>query len=180
MSNDLAALDRARWLATQGRDPAAHYQHSEMAYNYRLSNVLAGIGRGQLRLLPERVEQRRAIFERYRHGLHDVPGIDWMPEPNWSRSNRWLSVCTFDPDSIGMHPYTIMRRLQQHEIETRPVWKPMHMQPLFQSAPYYAHDEHQSVSDRLFLTGLCLPSGTGMAAADQDRVIAALRQVLDA
>ena len=180
VSNDLAALDRARWLATQGRDPAAHYQHSEMAYNYRLSNVLAGIGRGQLRLLPERVEQRRAIFERYRHGLHDVPGIDWMPEPNWSRSNRWLSVCTFDPDSIGMHPYTIMRRLQQHEIETRPVWKPMHMQPLFQSAPYYAHDEHQSVSDRLFLTGLCLPSGTGMAAADQDRVIAALRQVLDA
>ncbi len=180
VSDDLEALDRARWLATQGRDPAAHYQHSEMAYNYRLSNVLAGIGRGQLRLLPERVEQRRAIFERYRNGLHDVPGIGWMPEPNWSRSNRWLSVCTFDPDAIGLHPYTIMRRLQQHEIETRPVWKPMHMQPLFQDAPYYAHDEQQSVSDRLFLTGLCLPSGTGMSEADQDRVIAALRQVLDA
>lgn len=180
VSNDLAALDRAKWLATQGRDPAAHYQHSEMAYNYRLSNVLAGIGRGQLRLLPARVEQRRAIFGRYRNGLHDIPGLAWMPEPNWSRSNRWLSVCTFDPDVIGLHPYAIMRQLQQHEIETRPVWKPMHMQPLFRDAPYYAHDDDQSVSDRLFLTGLCLPSGTGMAEADQDRVIAAIRQVLGA
>ncbi|MDF1720359.1 MAG: aminotransferase class I/II-fold pyridoxal phosphate-dependent enzyme [Minwuia sp.] len=180
VSNDLAALDRAKWLATQGRDPAAHYQHSEMAYNYRLSNVLAGIGLGQLRLLPARVEQRRAIFDRYRNGLHDVPGMDWMPEPNWSRSNRWLSVCTFDPDVVGLHPYAIMRQLQQHEIETRPVWKPMHMQPLFRDAPYYAHDEDHSVSDRLFLTGLCLPSGTGMVAADQDRVIAAIRKVLGA
>lgn len=180
VSDDLEALDRARWLATQGRDPAAHYQHSEMAYNYRLSNVLAGIGRGQLRLLPERVEQRRAIFERYRNGLHDLPGIGWMPEPNWSRSNRWLSVCTFDPDAVGLHPYAVMKRLQGHGIETRPVWKPMHMQPLFRDAPYYAHDEQHSVSDRLFLTGLCLPSGTGMSVADQDRVIAALRQVLAA
>lgn len=178
VGEDQDLLAEARRLSTQARDPASHYQHSVTGYNYRLSNVLAGIGRGQLKALEDRVDRRRAIFERYREGLGSLPGIGWMPEPEWSHSNRWLSVITFDPARIDRHPYAVMRGLRLRNIETRPVWKPMHLQPLFRGADYYPHSERESVSDRLFLTGLCLPSGTGMTDAEQDRVIEALAEAV--
>lgn len=171
---DTDLLAEARRLSTQARDPASHYQHSSVGYNYRLSNVLAGIGRGQLKQLGERVARRRAIFDRYREELGTMPGIGWMPEPDWSMSNRWLSVITFDPDQVAETPYTIMRRLRESNIEARPVWKPMHLQPLFRDADYEPHSQTRSVSDELFLTGLCLPSGSGMSDAEQDRVIEAI------
>lgn len=175
---DTELLAEARRLSTQARDTASHYQHSTVGYNYRLSNVLAGIGRGQLKQLEERVARRRAIFDRYREELGAVSGIGWMPEPEWSTSNRWLSVITFDPDQIAETPYTIMRRLRESNIEARPVWKPMHLQPLFRNAEYEPHSDTRSVSDELFLTGLCLPSGSGMTAAEQDRVIEAIAAVV--
>ncbi|ANK80439.1 MAG: aminotransferase [Rhizobiales bacterium NRL2] len=178
VGGDREMMAEARRLATQARDPASHYQHSTIGFNYRLSNVLAGIGRGQLKALDDRVARRRAIFERYREGLGDLPGVGWMPEPEWSRSNRWLSVITLDPDRTDRHPYAIMRLLRQRNIETRPVWKPMHLQPLFRGADYFTHSERQSVSDRLFLTGLCLPSGTGMTDDEQGRVIDALTEAV--
>jgi len=178
VGEDLDMLAEARRLSTQARDTASHYQHTVTGYNYRLSNVLAGIGRGQLKALPDRVARRRAIFERYQQALSSIEGVDWMPEPDWSHSNRWLSVITFDPARIGANPYAIMRQLRTRNIETRPVWKPMHLQPLFRNADYFPHEEHRSVSDELFLSGLCLPSGTGMTDEQQDSVIDALGEVL--
>lgn len=178
VGDDTDMLAEARRLSTQARDTASHYQHTVIGYNYRLSNVLAGIGRGQLKALPDRVARRRAIFERYAAGLAGIDGLNWMPEPSWSFSNRWLSVATFDPERIGLHPYAIMRQLRTRNIETRPVWKPMHLQPLFQGADYFPHSHDRSVSDELFLSGLCLPSGTGMTDEQQDSVIAAIREVL--
>ncbi|WP_416900128.1 MAG: DegT/DnrJ/EryC1/StrS family aminotransferase [Minwuia sp.] len=180
VSDDLDALALARKLATQGRDPAEHYQHSQMAYNYRLSNVLAGIGRAQLHKLDDRVAARRRIFARYRDGLADLPAVGWMPEPNWSRSNRWLSVCTFDPAQTFVTPADVMLALRAEKIEARPVWKPMHLQPLFDGAPYWPHADGNSVSDRLFATGLCLPSGSALSEAQQDRVIGVMRKALGA
>lgn len=178
VGEDLDMLAEARRLSTQARDQASHYQHTVTGFNYRLSNILAGIGRGQLKALPDRVARRRAIFQRYADELSGIDGVDWMPEPEWSLSNRWLSVATFDPARIGLHPYAIMRQLRTRNIETRPVWKPMHLQPLFRGADYFPHAEDRSVSDELFLSGLCLPSGTGMTDAQQDSVIAAIREVL--
>lgn len=178
VGEDLDMLAEARRLSTQARDQASHYQHTVTGYNYRLSNVLAGIGRGQLKALPDRVARRRAIFDRYSEGLGGIDGLDWMPEPDWSYSNRWLSVATFNPQQIGQHPYAIMRQLRTRNIETRPVWKPMHLQPLFKGKDYFPHAEDRSVSDELFLSGLCLPSGTGMTDAQQDSVISAIREVL--
>lgn len=178
VGEDLDMLAEARRLSTQARDQASHYQHTVTGYNYRLSNILAGIGRGQLKALPDRVARRRAIFARYEKGLSGIDGLDWMPEPDWSHSNRWLSVATFNPERIGLHPYAIMRQLRTRNIETRPVWKPMHLQPLFKRTDYFPHTEDRSVSDELFLSGLCLPSGTGMTDAQQDSVISAIREVL--
>jgi dTDP-4-amino-4,6-dideoxygalactose transaminase len=178
VGDDLDMLAEARRLSTQARDAASHYQHTVTGFNYRLSNVLAGIGRGQLKALPDRVARRRAIFARYVEGLAGIDGLGWMPEPAWSYSNRWLSVATFDPERIGLHPYAIMRQLRTRNIETRPVWKPMHLQPLFKGTDYFPHSEDRSISDELFLSGLCLPSGTGMTDAQQDSVISAVREVL--
>ncbi|WP_417516770.1 DegT/DnrJ/EryC1/StrS family aminotransferase [Minwuia sp.] len=178
VSDDLEALALARKLATQGRDPAEHYQHSTMAYNYRLSNVLAGIGRAQLVKLEDRVSRRRTIFDRYRDSLADIDAIAWMPEPNWSRGNRWLSVCTFDPGKTAVTPERMMLALRAEKIEARPVWKPMHLQPLFEGVPYYPHEDGYSVSDRLFETGLCLPSGSALTEAQQDRVIDIMRRTM--
>ena len=171
VSDDLDLLAAARKLATQARDDAAHYQHSQIGFNYRLSNILAGIGRAQLRLLDDRVARRRAIFERYRDSLGGLPGVGWMPEPEWSLSNRWLTVITLDPDRAAATPQQLMTALNQRNIESRPVWKPMHLQPLFEGRDYFAHGDNDSVSGRLFATGLCLPSGSGMTEAEQDRVI---------
>lgn len=178
VSADGDLIEKAKYLATQAKDPAPWYEHREVGYNYRMSNVLAGIGRGQLRLLEERIEARRAVFERYREGLEGVRGLRWMPEASFGRATRWLSVCELDVEECASEPQEIISALARRGIEARRVWKPMHRQPLFAGCPYYPHEEGASFSDRVFERGLCLPSGSGMSAADQARVIRSLRTVL--
>jgi dTDP-4-amino-4,6-dideoxygalactose transaminase len=176
VSDDKALVDKARFLSTQARDPAPHYQHSEIGYNYRMSNILAGVGRGQLHVLQQRVEARRAVFARYRELLADVPVIRWMPEPPWSYSTHWLTACTLDP-AVGMDSAELIRRLASELIEARPLWKPMHLQPVFAQCDYFAHGA-QSVSDRLFAQGICLPSGSNMSEAQVERIAETVRKLL--
>ncbi|WP_213585726.1 DegT/DnrJ/EryC1/StrS aminotransferase family protein [Paenibacillus sp. J2TS4] len=171
VSDDLEALEQARFLATQARDPARHYQHSEMGYNYRLSNVLAGIGRGQLRVLEDRVEARRRVFQAYYDAFSDVEGVQFMPEAAFGRSTRWLTTMTIDRQAHGVSPAELVDALAAQQIEARPVWKPLHLQPLFSGCPYYEHEPGESVSDRLFENGLCLPSGSNLSPEDQYRVV---------
>lgn len=180
VSDDAALVARARKLSTQAREPAAHYEHREVGFNYRMSNVLAGIGRGQLRVLDARVAQRRAVFARYREALADVPGLRWMPEPAGFESTRWLSCFTLDGADTPARTAALMQRLARHAVEARPVWKPMHLQPLFAGAPYFPHAPGQDVSAALFAAGVCLPSGSNMDEAQQERVIALLREALTA
>ncbi|QJF52890.1 aminotransferase class I/II-fold pyridoxal phosphate-dependent enzyme [Roseobacter ponti] len=171
-------IRRAQKLATQGRDPAEHYQHSEIAYNYRMSNVLAGIGRGQLEVLRDRVTARREIHDRYVSGLGDIPGVSFQSELPGTLGNRWLTVISLDPDETGVHAYQLMRSLRTSGIETRPAWKPMQMQPLLRGAEFEPHSETLAVGPGLFLRTLCLPSGSAMTARQQDGVIASVRDVL--
>ncbi|MBL9119701.1 MAG: DegT/DnrJ/EryC1/StrS family aminotransferase [Phycisphaerae bacterium] len=180
LSDDASLVEQARFLSTQARDPAPHYQHSVIGFNYRMSNILAGVGRGQLRVLDERVESRRAIFDRYREVLGDLPGLRFMPEPSWSRSTRWLTACTIDPKVIGMTRERLVERMSAERIEVRAVWKPMHLQPVFGECRYVTHGagDGGSVSDRLFENGLCLPSGSNMTPIQQERVIETLRGLL--
>lgn len=180
ISDDAEGIERARFLSTQARDKAPWYQHSELGYNFRMSNVLAGIGRAQLRLLENRVAARRAVFERYRLALEGVPGIALMPEPEWSFSTRWLTVITVDPTAAGVTYTEIMDALSGHNIESRPVWKPMHLQPVFEKAPYYSHSPESDISAGLFERGLCLPSGSNMTEEDQERVIEVILSVIAA
>lgn len=174
VSEDIEALKKARFLATQARDPARHYQHSEIGYNYRLSNVLAGIGRGQLRVLDARVKARRAVFERYFEAFSEVEGIKFMPEASYGQATRWLTAMTVDPQICGKTAIEIMEALELKNIEARPVWKPLHMQPLFKDCPYYSHSPGTSVSEYLFEKGICLPSGSSLTVEEQDRVIACI------
>jgi pyridoxal phosphate-dependent aminotransferase EpsN len=140
VSNDFNLIKRARYLATQARQPARHYEHTETGFNYRMSNVLAGIGRGQLEVLEERVEARRAVFERYREALEGMAGFDFMPEAGFGRSTRWLTVLTVDPEICGVSRDDIIDALEVENIEARPVWKPMHLQPLYKGCRYYIHE----------------------------------------
>ena len=179
LSNDEEAIARARFLATQARDPAPWYQHSTLGWNYRLSNVLAGIGRGQLVHLDERIAARRRIFDRYVEALGEVQGLSFMPEPSWSCSNRWLSAVLLTAP-IKDSPLSVLERLESCNIEGRPLWKPMHLQPIFKGADYWPHEPGRDVSGDLFGRGLCLPSGTAMTEQQQDRVIAAVREAVDA
>jgi dTDP-4-amino-4,6-dideoxygalactose transaminase len=178
VSADGELVERARFLATQARDPAPDYLHTLVGYNYRMSNVLAGIGRGQLRVLDERVAARRRVFERYVEGLADIDAIDWMPEPSYGRSNRWLSCALLRPGVSPLGVPELIAALGAERIEARHVWRPMHRQPLFEGCAYYSHEREQSVSDFLFEQGLCLPSGSNMTEAQQTRVIAAIREAL--
>ncbi|QNU28076.1 aminotransferase class I/II-fold pyridoxal phosphate-dependent enzyme [Geobacillus sp. 46C-IIa] len=171
VSDDVDALQRARFLATQARDPAPHYQHSQMGYNYRMSNIVAGIGRAQLEVLDERVKTRRAIFDRYVQALGKIDGIHFMPELQGTISNRWLTALTIDQQKLGVTPMDIINTLAVENIEARPVWKPLHLQPLFAGVRYYPHEEGWSVSDDLFANGICLPSGSSMTVEEQNRVI---------
>jgi len=177
VADDPAVVQRARKLATQARESAAHYEHVEIGFNYRMSNVLAGIGRGQLRVLEQRVSQRRQVFEIYREALSDQPQVSWMPEPPGYRSTRWLTCFTLLGSDAGQRRDLVLRSLERHSIEARPVWKPMHQQPLFHGAPYFAHDSGD-VSAGLFEAGICLPSGSNLTAAQQGRVIEQLRRAL--
>ena len=161
----------ARKLSTQARDPAPHYQHSEIGYNYRMSNILAAIGRGQLELLPERILARRRIFNYYQQALSDLPGIQFMPEASWGRSTHWLTVITIDPETFGADRETVRLALEEQNIESRPVWKPMHLQPVFAECNHVGG----AVAEELFERGLCLPSGSAMTERDLQRVTTAIR-----
>jgi pyridoxal phosphate-dependent aminotransferase EpsN len=149
-----------------------------MGFNYRMSNIVAGIGRGQIRVLDERVKARRAVFDRYQEALGNVPGIGFMPEAFYGRCNRWLTVMNLDPNIISVQPMDIINALAAENIESRPVWKPMHLQPLFAGCRYFTHEETESVSDRIFNEGLCLPSGSDLQTEEQDRVIICMKKLL--
>ncbi len=179
VSNSLELIERARFLATQARDPAPYYQHSVVGFNYRMSNILAGVGRGQLKVLEERVLARRAVFETYRKELAGLVSIEWMPEPAWSYSTHWLSTCTIRPEAAGISASELIERLSADMIEARPLWKPMHLQPVFNKCSYFTHSEY-SVSDLLFEQGICLPSGSNMSEDSIERVIKSLRRWLSA
>lgn len=178
ISNNEEQIQKARFLSTQARDPALHYQHSEIGYNYRMSNIVAGIGRGQLEVLDERVEARRANFKRYEDAFGSIDGINFQPELKDTYSNRWLTALTIDPDKTGVTRTEIIEKLEESNIEARPVWKPMHLQPLFEEYAYYSHEEDKSVSDRLFEYGLCLPSGSSLGERQQYQVINLLNELL--
>lgn len=171
ISNDVEALERARLLATQAKDPAPHYEHSEIGYNYRMSNILAGIGRGQLEVLEDRVRARRAIYKRYYESLSFIPGFYFMPELENTRSNRWLTTLTIDENESGTSSGKLLRTLAEENIEARPMWKPLHLQPLFKGKKYYPHSKNEDMSQYLFQSGICLPSGSNMLEEDQQRVI---------
>jgi pyridoxal phosphate-dependent aminotransferase EpsN len=170
VSDDTSLIERARFLATQARDQAQHYQHSVTGYNYRMSNILAGIGRGQLEVLEQRVQKKREIFHRYAMELGAIPGIRFMPEAGYGKSSRWLTALTIDPDA-SVRPQAVMAALAENNIESRPVWKPLHLQPVFRGCQYYPYKPGENVSERLFASGLCLPSGTNLSAVDQSRVM---------
>ncbi|WP_462411173.1 DegT/DnrJ/EryC1/StrS family aminotransferase [Neobacillus sp. Marseille-QA0830] len=170
ISNDMESLQKARFLATQARDPARHYQHSKVGFNYRMSNILAGIGRGQLEVLDERIRARRRIFEIYKQELADLP-LSFMPELHDSFSNRWLTSFTINQENVNLSTSELLSALENENIEARPVWKPLHLQPLFAGCQYYSHTSEKSISDTLFQNGVCLPSGSNLTIEDQMRVI---------
>jgi pyridoxal phosphate-dependent aminotransferase EpsN len=173
VADDPDLVAKARFLATQARDPAPHYQHSEIGYNYRLSNVLAGIGRGQLLVLEERVAARRRNFETYQEAIGKLPGIEFMPEAAFGKSTRWLTCITIDPDLFGCDREQVRLALAAEQIEARPVWKPLHLQPAFADCEYIGG----TVAEDLFDRGLCLPSGSNLTTQDLERVIRAIEGV---
>jgi dTDP-4-amino-4,6-dideoxygalactose transaminase len=171
VSDNAELVAKAKFLATQARDTAPHYQHSEIGFNYRLSNVLAGIGRGQLQVLPERVNARRKNFEVYYQALGHLPGIQFMPEADFGRSSRWLTCLTIDPDKAGIDRERIRFALAEENIEARPVWKPLHLQPVFKDCQVIGG----TVAEALFKQGLCLPSGSNLTDEELSRVIAPIK-----
>ena len=200
VSDDKDLINKVKFWATQARDPEIYYQHSELGYNYRMSNVLAAIGRGQLRVLDERVARKREIFNRYAAALGDLPGVEFMPEAEYSseaageaksckreavscklgdssenirncRASRWLSCLMIDADAAGVDRDFVMTELEKENIESRPTWKPMHLQPLYKDCKIIGGQ----VAEELFAKGLCLPSGTGMTDAELERVIKIVR-----
>ena len=173
VSDDPDLVSKARFLATQARDPAPHYQHSEIGYNYRLSNVLAGIGRGQLRVLEQRVQARRRNFEVYQQALGKLPGIEFMPEAAFGRATRWLSCITINPAEFGANREQVRSSLAEQQIEARPVWKPLHLQPVFAGCESIGG----AVSEDLFKYGLCLPSGSNLTNEDLEQVILAITRI---
>jgi pyridoxal phosphate-dependent aminotransferase EpsN len=167
VSSDQELVERARFLATQARDPFPHYEHSHVGYNYRMSNLLAAVGRGQLAVLAERVKSRRRNFDFYSKHLGHLDGVDFMPEPEGYFSTRWLSALTIDENKFGTSREDLRLALEQHNIESRPVWKPMHMQPVFQDC----RSRTRFVSETLFRDGLCLPSGSALTEEQLKRVV---------
>ena len=166
VSHDPVAIERASFLASQARDPAPHYEHSTLGYNYQMSNLLAGVGRGQLRVLDNRIRARQRNFDHYSRQLGALPGLEFMPEADFGRATRWLTCATIDPEISGTTRDQLREALESHEIEARPVWKPLHLQPL--------HSECRTiggtVSEELFEDGLCLPSGSNLSTVDLDRI----------
>ena len=200
VSDDRHLIEQARFLSQQARDPAPHYEHSQIGYNYRMSNIVAAVGRGQLRVLDQRVEQKQKIYSYYKEALSGLPGIEFMPESQYGRSTRWLTAILIDPDEFGADRETVRLSLEEHNIESRPLWKPMHLQPVFSTegligaeagegkleakyagssgnSPYKIRVVGGEVSEYLFERGLCLPSGTQMSEQDLDRIVRIIKNV---
>ena len=202
VSDDAEFIETARFLSQQARDPAPHYEHSQIGYNYRMSNILAAIGLGQLRVLDERVKAKRRTFDYYHEALKDIPGIEFMPEAHYGRSNRWLTVLLITPEEFGVDREVVRLALEEENIEARPVWKPMHMQPVFDTGRkatplneqhisrgrqgmkqkagnvkrrYKARVAGGDVAEDLFNRGLCLPSGTALTEKELARVVSVIR-----
>jgi len=202
-SDDAGFIEQARFLSQQARDPAPHYEHSQIGYNYRMTNILAAIGRGQLRVLHERLEAKRRIFKYYREALGGIPGVEFMPEASYGSSNRWLTVILITPEVFGADREIVRLALEEENIESRPIWKPMHMQPVFNCREQGAKRIEQGTGNRgtgrdfmmagiykerkiparvvggavaedLFSRGLCLPSGTALNESDLDRVVSTI------
>ena len=207
-SDDKEFVEQARKLSQQAREDFPHYEHTEIGYNYRMSNILAAIGRGQLKVLDERVKRKREIFDYYQKALGDLPGIEFMPEAEWSRSNRWLTVILVTAEEFGSDRETVRLALEAENIEARPVWKPMHMQPVFgcgsgfrvqgleagendpqisqidadykkKKKRYKARMVGGEVAEDLFDRGLCLPSGTAMTEEDLQQVVRVIKECRD-
>jgi dTDP-4-amino-4,6-dideoxygalactose transaminase len=190
-SEDEEFIEQARFLSQQARDAAPHYEHSQIGYNYRMSNILAAIGRGQLKVLEARVKRKREIFDYYKESLGELPGIEFMPEAPYGSSNRWLTVILISPEEFGAAREAVRLALEAENIEARPVWKPMHLQPVFQveaqSAKRIEHGVKKrykarviggEVAEDLFNRGLCLPSGTAMTDEDLNRVVEVIKTML--
>jgi pyridoxal phosphate-dependent aminotransferase EpsN len=175
VTRDAQAIGRMKKWANQSREPGVEYVHRELGYNYRLSNVLAGIGRGQLRVLDTRVAERRGVAERYRAAFADIEGFALQPEAPWGTHTRWLTVMLMDPDVHDLLPQQIVQALEQDNIEARPVWRPMHTQPLFAGAPVVGG----RVAESLFASGICLPSSSSLSAEEQNRVVQAVRRCFE-
>jgi len=172
IGNDVALVDKARFLSTQAKEPFPHYEHQVIGFNYRMSNIVAGIGRGQMMVLPARVAKRRAIYDFYVKNLSSLPGLKFLPEPEGFFSNRWLTTIVVDPEiSGGVHREQIRIKLEEEHIESRPLWKPMHLQPVFSQALSFLN----GVSEELFHKGLCLPSGTAMTEDDLQRICSLIK-----
>lgn len=170
VSEDEERIAKVRFWATQAREKARHYEHKEIGYNYRMSNISAGIGRGQLKVLPERIAKKKEIYETYKKAFENVEEIQMKPIPANTEPNHWLSVITLNKAS-KVTPIQIMEALERENIESRPVWKPMHMQPVFKECDFITVNEGRPVSEELFENGVCLPSDTKMTKEDQERVI---------
>ncbi len=175
LARDPNRIAAARHLSTQARDPFPYYHHTRIGYNYRLSNLLAAVGRAQLRALDDRVQARRAIADRYVRDLADLPGVAFMPEAEFGRSTRWLTVLTLDPGRTPVKPADLIGKLQAEKIEARHVWKPLSLQPVFSDARVFTHDGRESVAGRLFEAGVCLPSGSALTPDEQSEVIELIR-----
>jgi len=172
VSDDHLLIEKVKFWATQARDDQPHYEHTEMGYNYRMSNVIAAIGRGQLEVLDERVKKKREIFSVYKRLLSEVPGIKFMPEAEYGKSNRWLTCITIDKKLFGTDREIIRLALEENNIESRPLWKPMHMQPLLKRYEVVGGQ----VAENLFDSGLCLPSGTAMSTRSIENIVAIIAE----
>ena len=172
VSEDEGLVDQARFLAAQARESTPHYSHSTLGYNYRMSNLLAAVGRAQLDVLEQRTAQRLAVFEFYRSHLGDLPGLDFMPEADYGKPTRWLTCIQIDPDSFGVDREAIRLALEEENIESRPVWMPLHMQPLFEGCEIVGGQ----VSEKIFRKGLCLPSSSCLGRPDLERIVGIIRK----
>lgn len=169
-SDDEEVISKARWLSQQAREPKPYYEHNEIGYNYRMSNVVAAIGRGQLEVLGDRVRRKRDIFDYYKTKLENVSGLSFMPEADYGRCNRWLTVMQIDAEAFGATPEQVRLALEEVNIESRPVWNPMHRQPVFRNCQVFGG----GVGEDLFEHGLCLPSGTALTEEDLDRIVSTI------
>ncbi len=176
VSDDLEALNKIRFWSTQSKEVSNYYHHCEVGFNYRLSNILAGVGRGQLMVLDDRIKARRKIFQRYFDELSKIDGVHFMQEAPYGKSTNWLTVLTLEPSKIETTPEKVISLLEENNIEARHVWKPMHLQPLYKKYKYFPHEKEKSVSDQLFEQGICLPSGSNLSLEEQERIIETIKK----